>query len=266
MSNMIEYPVGSIYITNTNTNPNTLGVSGVWELIDKKFEDARISDTSLWTTDTSYTHYLNCTSLIIKRVDHTIDVTIEGTTTAALGVEYNYKLGDLPLSSVGAIMRRNQTYFVVHADGNSSLVTAQWYKSNATPSGDDNRVITVDIIRNDHTTTSLPSGSSLKIHIQYNCVQDEMLDSACDRFYWKKTATVLYALNSYQNTVYFTDDDPLNYISSAQEGTVVRAYRMGTSGTFYVNPSISYTNQGRYIEFTMPASSVTVAYTTNAPW
>ena len=187
MSEFIEYPVGSIWINNGHypggvENAASGGyerLPGYWQLIDKKFQNIRISDTSLWTNTSNFT----CSSLIIKRTDHIVDIEVEGTTAAALGVEANYKLGLINLSDLGISMHRNQTYFVISADEANALVTGQWYHTGLS---DENYFITADIVRNDHTTTALPSGSFLKFHVQYNCVPDEMLDSACDKFYWKR--------------------------------------------------------------------------------
>lgn len=255
MSNMIEYPVGSIYITSTNTNPDTLGVPGVWELVEKKFKTIMGEvGSDNFTPNTSVCTLGGCR---IFRDDQHVYVKLVVNTVIDIS-ESDQTLGTINLATIGLDQWVNM-YMVGESDNGDAMICGYTYNSNGT-------VRTYDIISKT-SGASLPSGSTIRINIEWVPHTDAMLDSACNRFYWKKTAEIIsYSLNSYLDTVYFTDSEA-NVINSAREGTVVYAYRaLGTSGTFYVKESISYITRSGYIEFTMPASSVTVAYTNYSPW
>ena len=182
MSNMINYPVGSIYITSTNTNPTTLGIPGTWELVDKKFKDVRIDGLALWSNNTSK---FSATSLICKRTEHLLDINLTGTTAATYTDDENVSLGNLTLSSnLGVTGSVHRNYFLGSVEAAGALLTAQWYAGI----GLDDRIAIADIITNTHGNVSLPTGSEIKTHFSHIFGMDEMVDSVCDKFYWKKTS------------------------------------------------------------------------------
>ena len=82
------------------------------------------------------------------------------------------------------------------------MVTAQWYHS-----GMDSTIRTADIVRNDHSTTSVPSGTTLSFHFQYTCDMDDMDSSVCDRFYWKRINDITTLANT---TWVFHNDKIIN--------------------------------------------------------
>ena len=293
MNNVIEYPVGSIYITSTNTNPEDLGLPGMWVLIDKKFKDFDSSmvftfnnslttmpptnslhfqdvngtkykgitynepyltyinlqdeavpayrpnmgwispyqtiiitsdymqdsamaqwlltqasndySSAIWSDNSTY---FTCSHLTCKRSGHGIDIDVNGITNAAIGSDTNATLGFIsPSTNLGISSNVVENYFITAADETSTIASTQWYHIGPT-SGSTGRIATADVIRNAHDDGSLPSGSAVQLHFRQVFGINDILDSACDKFYWKK----------------ITDDGELPAFKGLTKGTNVTGF------------------------------------------
>lgn len=169
----IAHPVGSVLITSTNTNPaNTIG--GTWQLIDKGFissnttnvnyftAGANVVEDSIWITRA-------CQTMRI-RLNVTINTEITDTTGITVGT-FNYNnmgITRLPANIVGS---------VTYSDGANCGIS--WYLNEST--GVLNITDVFDL-------STLTSGNSFCFDISFPLVYSQMLDSVCDKFYWKRTA------------------------------------------------------------------------------
>ena len=177
----IAHPVGSILTTSTNTNPSsTLG--GTWELIDKAFKTDYITlNSSYWTSKNATLD--NATSGLTSTVsltDHSINIRLKLNVTTALS-DTEVELGTLKLNSIG-ISRLPYSIFygVAQSDGGQCVI-------NYSVAYETGTVSVYDVINIDGTH-SMDSGQYFFINVQEDIPYDLMLDSFCDKFYWKRTA------------------------------------------------------------------------------
>jgi hypothetical protein len=171
------HPVGSIYITSTNTNPSsTLG--GTWELVDKSFRNAYISVSDFpWHSDTNYATLGSNSTVAL--VDHSINMRLMITPTVDLS-DTTMVLGSFVLENYG-ITRLHYTEFqgTAHSDGGQCVVN---YTMDMSGNFSINDILNID------GTHTMEAGETFYANIQEEIPHNYMLDSACDKFYWKRTA------------------------------------------------------------------------------
>ena len=164
------YPVNSVYISSTNTNPAT-SLGGTWELIDKEFSPTTSSNTGFTASSDITTN-----SVRWSRSGHSLDFEFTFTSSAALTDEAT-TLGTLDYSVMG-VERLNHTLRVVGgSDGANSLFILY---INATTG----EVQSVDSIGE----ATVAAGNSCYAFFSMNINPDFMLDSACNKFYWKRVS------------------------------------------------------------------------------
>ena len=171
--------IGSVVITSTNTNPSSR-LGGTWELIDKEFswwavywEDDNTNNPFTKTTNTS-----KC-NVGIVRVGHEIRLRVEITTNVALS-ENVVDLGTLNLEKLGITTLSNSIMQIpCFSDAGNGV-------ANITLSATGN-VSSYDAITKDGTH-SLAKSSSIVLNAILNSYPNAMVDSSCNKFYWKRTA------------------------------------------------------------------------------
>jgi hypothetical protein len=182
--------VGSVVITSTNTNPgSTFG--GTWELIDKVYNNGKLhlnAGASSWSVGSA-----SLTSGVIIKADHNSRVSLTLTTTTSLSSSSStsaLKLGTISPTVVGAGGTAGEIPYIAFGvsdlvDGIVQAVNKEGtetydiqYKIDA--SGN----ITIAKIFNNKT---LPVGTVINITTFIPMHKDFMSDSACDKFYWKRT-------------------------------------------------------------------------------
>ena len=165
------YPVGSVYISATNTNPASK-FGGTWSLIDKGFESKHELVASGFTPATNITAgdtYVDRGGNTLRiRQDITINTALSDT-GADLGTFVWSKIGitNLPMSINDAMKYR---------DGANGGIVWSLYSSGT--------VEQIDILDN----TTIASGNKFFLEFTFVVDSSRMIDSFCDKFYWKRTA------------------------------------------------------------------------------
>lgn len=167
----LAHPVGSIFITSTNTNPNSLGLSGTWELIDKGFKSA--TGTNGYTRNTT-----NCTEITQfhwTRSGHSITLNIRFTNKVQIA-DNALTMFTVDYETLG-ITRMTYNYFGVFW---SDLARCLGFFTLTASSANFN---TVDMIPDNYISAGRTDNSAA---ISFNVPMEYMLDNACDKFYWKR--------------------------------------------------------------------------------
>lgn len=177
-SNILKtaFPVGSEYVMSENKNPADVLGFGTWELVGKGFKDAQGSSaSSFFTEDTTNTD--TCT-VYYRRSGNTMWLKFALKTLVA-AAETNLTFGTLKLSALGVANIASTTWHTFPFCGENGIVLC-----SLTAAG---KLTTVDVVIKG-SGTSVAAAST--IYGQYTLVlrAEDMIDSFCDKFYWKRTA------------------------------------------------------------------------------
>lgn len=176
----IEHPVGSVLITSTNADP-AASVGGTWTLIDKEYKNEFVHVSSqYWYIE--YGELKASASGLITRADHTICLKLRLTTTtpitgsASLGTIRRDVSG---VTSNGSFSFSNEggTAYAVDPATNTGYIVQYMLRGDG--------AISIEHI---YGGQSLPTGTVINIHTIVPMDTEDMLDSFCDKFYWKRTA------------------------------------------------------------------------------
>lgn len=184
------HPIGSVLCMSENTNPAQLYEHGTWELIDKELESrwVQIYEGQGWnninghlSTSSSGTSaaYLAGHSLTIRLLI-SLDTPMTNDTEFEVGtINPNFiGLTELPMDKIGIPFTIDGGEIV----GNASIPRTGTVKLN-----DGWHIVkasdgTLTFERNVSTDFSVP------IHVSYTIPHDKMLDSFCNKFYFKRVA------------------------------------------------------------------------------
>lgn len=174
---LYTHPVGSTYISNTNTNPATI-YGGTWELVDKEFKSRHGggSSNSMFTRNTTNT---SAHSFWYTTAGHTVTVEIQVTPKVIFN-DSQLEWGNIDLSQLGITQFSHTGYDYGWSDGGQGIAMVG-IRTNG-------QVNSYDVLTKT-SGGSIPAGSEeLKVVHTQAIPYYYMLDSACDKFYWKRTA------------------------------------------------------------------------------
>ena len=171
-----RHPVGSVYITKTNSNPSSY-LGGTWVLISKSFTTQEVSDAITW--DASNVVSGSGAAVFLLRGEK-IAFRIRFTNKVAI-TSSSLTIGTIDVSKIGL----TGIYYMQFLGGDDT--------ANAAVLCDINTVSDVASLRtlgNIGGTISASAATSPTItacgELLFN--QSAMLDSMCGKFYWQRTA------------------------------------------------------------------------------
>ena len=167
------YPVGSVVITSTNTAP---AFSGTWTLINKEFSDLYVNNYNGYLTINT-TNTTSVTNFIAIRTGRMISFRIVFVPKVDL-TDATLEFATVNLSALG-LAGSFQVYFTGYSDGSNGI--AQMALTA------DGRLESLDVITKTSGGT-FPAGNAINLVINLPVIRNNMMDSACDKFYWKRTA------------------------------------------------------------------------------
>lgn len=170
------YPVGAVYMTSTNTNPGTF-LGGTWTLIDKEFAYHNIDSFTPTLNST------NCSGANVQGhvVGHTITIVFNFTIKKAID-DNTYTMFTIPMANFGVQSDWLGTVRFTHFSDGGQVVLAMLMNASG-------EVQVLDLLQRNNTSASLSAGQGISYQTIHRTVPaSRMLDSWCDRFYWKRTA------------------------------------------------------------------------------
>lgn len=187
------YPVGSVYATSTNTNPASK-LGGTWALIDKEFSSKSGMDAyGDVGIDSEYVDKVNnCQDRISNpqvsyaRGGHSIYVRFTFTTAEDLNISelsdggYTCLFGRFLLEKLGistiTFAKTLVGNFYINGNKCGTFRVFTYNTNNFAITGVDNS-----------TNGVIPKGVACNVEFTETALKEAMLDSACDKFYWKRT-------------------------------------------------------------------------------
>ena len=176
------YPVGSVYVADNNTfNPNN-AFGGTWALIDKDFGYHWINNAFTFnTTNTS-----NGSSAFLLH-GNTIEFRLYFTNRIAPAA-LDMVIGTFNASSIGILPEYGHTmYAYAYSETLDAIALLTFGWSWGTTDG----TCTVKILDWVSRSSSYPTTTGAGINLSFVFVvesSDGMIDSFCNKFYWKRTA------------------------------------------------------------------------------
>ena len=172
-----SYPIGAVAVTSTNTNPS-IEYGGTWKLIDKEFKNFSNTYSSTEVSKIATSENATVTQVVVQRVGHTIVLRVGFETKIELN-DNDINLFTLNLSELGVVDFRFGAYFITIPTDNKDGIIIGSFELNGL-------VKSSDIVMKENTTV-MSSGANASLFFERNVHSALMLDSACDKFYWKRT-------------------------------------------------------------------------------
>lgn len=170
------YKVGDVCVTSANANPSDR-YGGTWELIDKEFKSANVTGAKGTEYTLNTTNCTEVTQFYWARSGHTITLSIRFTNKVQIADDaltmFTINYNALGISRIWYHYRG--TFW-------SDLAKCLGFFSLNNTSG---AFQTVDMIPDNYISAGRTDNS---VSFSFNVPADYMLDEACDKFFWKKTA------------------------------------------------------------------------------
>lgn len=172
------HPVGSTYITSTNTNPSSILGIGTWELYDKEFIPTKTAE-NVSSSVTRNTTNASAIDLYCTREGHQIAFT--GYLTSAVTISNtNLEMAvSITLSDLGASGFTFSPVLNAQSDSKHAIVLMDMDKSTG-------RLRTLDVVVRG-SSTEIAATSGITFQAVVLCDYTEMVDAKCNKFYWRRT-------------------------------------------------------------------------------
>jgi hypothetical protein len=170
------YPIGSICIRETKSDPvDTLG--GTWTLVDKEFMSLKDDDSSnIYFTPNA--DAISACQVRVSRAGHSLTIKLYLTMTEGVSIaDGTINLGTFNYETLGITkFPTNRSFPVGYSDGGNSIMMGYI-------NSDTGKLDVVDIVGADSV-----SGTTIYFDFTETLISGFMLNSACDKFYWKRKA------------------------------------------------------------------------------
>lgn len=163
-------------MTSNNVNPSA-NLGGTWVLIDKEFTEVSQVNQAL-TLNTTNTTSANIAFLL--RTGHTVCMRIEFVNKVALN-DTTHDMFTIPYKLFGSNNADifYTRYFIGESDGGNGLLNICLTNMG---------VVSVRDVVTKAVNGNIAAGSTCYLYFEWTMPASRMLDTACDKFYWKKTA------------------------------------------------------------------------------
>lgn len=169
------FPKGGIYVSSTNENPSSK-FGGTWELIGKDYIDLSGNFKDWFTASSNVT--LN--NFYVVRSKNNFKIRMSFVNKVALA-DSTIELGTLNYTNMG-VDNIGITYYGLLGVSDGGNGVSQITLDYAT-----GKMTSVDVIVKGGGT-SIAAGNTFQLLLDISVKGDYMLDEACDKFYWKRTA------------------------------------------------------------------------------
>ena len=175
---LLNKQIGDIVITSTNTNPSSR-LGGTWEFVNKEFS-SKMMNNSGENVFFKASSDITLESAYLIREGHSIKVRVGFDNNIELN-DSEITLGTFDFNKMGCSNLYYTYYYVLGTTdgGNGAFMTALYFDTGILKS--------VDVIPKGSSTT-IKSNSACYILIDLLISDENILDEACDKFYWKKVS------------------------------------------------------------------------------
>lgn len=175
--NSLQHSVGSIWITSTNVNPSAQ-FGGTWELVDKAYKTQEIRDVITINT----TNVASATRAVALLSDHSVHIRMELTTNVVLD-DTSVGFGTLKMADIGIESGGSGVYAVFstsYSDNGHGVIM--------TTINNQGEISSLDVVTKTSGGT-IAANSVINIDFIFTIAnKNGMIDSFCDKFYWRRTA------------------------------------------------------------------------------
>ncbi len=169
------YPVGSVYISSTNTDPSS-DFGGTWELVDKEFKQRLATNVEDFVTLDS-----NCSEITGSVIWRQHSITLTVTYTPAVEItDTALTMLTLNLTALGISRFTQNLTFSQFVDSGQAVI-AYILSTNGV-------LTTRDVMVRGSSAASLGTGYTPTFTMDFPVSSEYMFDEFCDKFYWKRTA------------------------------------------------------------------------------
>lgn len=176
------FEIGSIYVSSTNTNPSsTLG--GTWTLVDKAFAPRWITDAVTFNASVAS----NGDGVVMLR-DHAIEMRLNWKNVTALS-DNDETICTIDFSKIG--ISDGSALHIVHPVGyNDGCHAIGMFESTGfgTSGATSGTIKSVDWVTRESTYPATTGESAYLQFVTEVVNTTGVMDSFCDKFYWKRTA------------------------------------------------------------------------------
>ena len=167
---LINKQIGDVVITSTNENPSSR-LGGTWELIDKEFKSTNSTNNGF---NPNSTNVSSTAPLHFNRSGHEIYMLFAFRNNVSL-TDASIDLGDFDFQELGITQFPSDIRISGYTDGGNAII--MFYIT------EEGSLSSIDVIE-----ANIPVDSACYFSITIVMPKDNMLDSACDKFYWERTA------------------------------------------------------------------------------